>query len=90
MANDEFRIADYEQSAEWYQKSAEQGHAYAQYNLGHYYLSGTGVQKDEAKAIQWWLKSARQNNELAQFNVGRAYYLGTGTTKDATQARYWL
>ena len=34
---------NYKKAIEWYEKAAEQGHAYAQYNLGNMYRNGHGV-----------------------------------------------
>jgi len=36
------------------QKAAEQGHASAQCNLALCYENGTGVEKDEQKAVEWY------------------------------------
>ena len=83
-------IQDDTQAIYWYKKAAEQGHDSAQYNLGHKYLEGKGVEKDITKAIAWWKKAAEQQHELAQFNLGRAYYLGIGTQKDEKKSRHWF
>lgn len=90
FANDQFRAADHEQAAHWYKQAALQGHILAQYNLGHQYLTGLGVERDEANAMQWWLKAATQEHALSQFNVGRAYYLGIGLETDHKKARHWF
>jgi uncharacterized protein len=37
-------------------KSAEQGNAIAQFNLGWMFDNGIGVAKDEMKALEWYLK----------------------------------
>jgi len=90
FTNDQFNSPDYEQAVYWYKQSARQGHVLAQYNLGHQYLGGIGVAKNEAEAIQWWLKAAEQGHSLAQFNVGRAYYLGIGLGEDHALSRSWF
>ncbi len=90
FANDQFGSPDHEQAAYWYNQAARQGHVLAQYNLGHQYLTGSGVKRDEKTAMQWWLKAAEQQHALAQFNVGRAYYLGIGLEKDLSQAKLWF
>ena len=90
FTNDEFITPDYEQSVYWYKQAARQGHVLAQYNLGHQYLTGTGVNRSETTAMSWWLKAAAQDHPLAQFNIGRAYYLGIGLEKDESQSRYWF
>ena len=38
----------------WYRKSAEQGDAGAQYNLGLMYAKGQGVLQDNVYAHMWW------------------------------------
>lgn len=53
-------------AAEWYQKAAIQGIAFAQYKLGAMYDKGEGVPKDAAKAVEWWEKAAAQGNGAAQ------------------------
>ena len=90
FANDQFGPPDNEQASYWYTQAARQGHVLAQYNLGHQYLTGTGVKRDENDAMHWWLKAAGQQHPLAQFNVGRAYYLGIGLEKDLQQAKLWF
>jgi len=74
----------------WYKQAARQGHALAQYNLGHQYLTGIGVKRSESDAMKWWLKAALQDHPLAQFNVGRGYYLGIGLSEDQSQSKYWF
>ena len=45
-------------AADWFEKAAYQGHANAQCKIGFLYQSGTGVEKDIAKAKQWYKMSA--------------------------------
>ena len=42
-----------EQAVYWLQKSAEQGNAIAQFNLGVRYDNGDGVEKDMEQAVYW-------------------------------------
>ena len=51
---------------EWFRKSAEQGNAGAQYELGLMYRKGLFVPKDEKIAFKWFRKSAEQGNASAQ------------------------
>ncbi len=90
FTNDQFQSADMEQAVYWYKQAARQGHAMAQYNLGHQYLTGVGVKRNEAEAMKWWLKAAEQEHPLAQFNIGRAYYLGIGLQEDHSQSKLWF
>ena len=48
------------------QKSAEDGDAFAQYELGLSYTDGFGVEKDLTKAAEWLRKAAEQGVEGAQ------------------------
>lgn len=54
----------------WFEKSAAQGFALAQYNLGLMYLNGDKVQKDISMAIEWFCKAAEQGNAQAQYLLG--------------------
>ena len=71
-------------------KSAEQGNAQAQTNLGVAYINGEGIQKDEAQAISWFRKAAEQGNAEAQYNLGGVYENGIGVKKDKAQALTWF
>ncbi len=42
------------ESAKWYGKAAEQGHAYAQNSLGFMYATGDGVPQDYVQAHMWY------------------------------------
>ena len=55
----------------WYEKSAEQCFAQAQFNLGLSYYKGEGVEKNLSKALLLFRKSAEQGNANAQLHVGR-------------------
>jgi len=90
LTNDQLDTPDYEQAVYWYKQAALQGHALAQYNLGHQFLAGLGVQRSESQAMEWWLKAAEQDHALAQFNVGRGYYLGIGLSENHKKSRAWF
>src|SRR6185312_363888 len=76
-------------SVRTYQQAAEQGDAQAQYNLGQCYRLGTGVEKDEQKAVEWYQKAAEQGDAQAQYNLGQCYRRGTGVEKDEQKAVKW-
>jgi TPR repeat protein len=61
---------------------AEHGDAFAQFNLGLFYLKGYGVLKDYTEAVKWFLKSAEQGNANAQHTLGGMYYGGYGVEQD--------
>lgn len=90
FTNGDFDAPDHEQAVYWYKQASLQGHALAQYNLGHQYLAGLGVERSEKKAMEWWLKAAMRDHALAQFNVGRGYYLGIGLDKNHRESKMWF
>jgi TPR repeat protein len=71
-------------------EGAEQGDAYAQYNLGISYDNGEGVAKDQVEAVKWYRKAADQGNANAQYNLGNRYYNGEGVAKDLVEAVKWF
>ena len=80
---------DYDKAVEWYRKAAEQGHNWAQNNLGNCYYNGKGVPQDYAKAVDWYRKAAEQGLANAQNNLGNCYRFGEGVTKDYAKAVEW-
>jgi TPR repeat protein len=48
----------------WHLKSAEEGYAPAQKDVGMSYANGDGVAEDDKKAFKWLIKSAKQGYEL--------------------------
>ena len=69
---------DDRQAAEWYEKAALQGNAYAQMKLGDLYESGQGVEKNAAIAADWREKAADRGNVKAQQLLGQMYLEGNG------------
>ena len=65
-----YNAGDYTKAVEYYQKSAEQGDASAQKNLGVCYALGNGVPQSNSEAVNWLRKSAEQGHAQAQFNLG--------------------
>lgn len=74
----------------WYQKSAQQGYAVAQNDLGNSYESGNGVVQNPITANSWYYKAALQGNSYAENNLGIAYYNGDGVEQNYKYAIYWL
>jgi TPR repeat protein len=55
-------------------RSAEQGDADAQFELGNmYYRFGVNVEKDDKKSLEWIQKAAEQGHVKAQSVLGRMY-----------------
>ena len=79
----------YKQAVYWYKKSANQGYADAQLNLGGMYEMGQGLPQDYKQAFYWYKKAANQGDASAQFNLGLMYDQGHGVSQNYKQAFYW-
>lgn len=81
---------DDENSFYWLQKAAEQGVAYAQFELAEKYIDPFGTKKDETQGLYWLQKAVKQGDIKAQFILGLIYYQGrygiTSIPKDDSQA----
>ena len=73
----------------WYRLAADQGYAYAQYNLGVMYENGQGVPQDYAEAVRWYRLAADQGYATAQTNLGYMYDNGQGVLQDNVMAHMW-
>ena len=60
---------DYKAAIKWYTKSAEQGDADAQYNLGYMYANGYGTPQDHVMAYMLWNIAAANGHEDAKTNM---------------------
>jgi TPR repeat protein len=77
-------------AAAWFHRSALQGYAKAQFNLGLMYANGEGgLTKDTVKAVEFFREAAIQGNADAQNNLGAMYHLGEGVTKNIAKAKEW-
>lgn len=72
------------QSLEWYNKSAEQGYAEAQFYLGKWYY-----RRKIYLAADWYRKAAKQGHMEAQFNLGGMYSSGRGEYRNYHSAAKW-
>ena len=82
---------DERKAVQWLQKSANQGNAVAQLELGRGYGNGDyGLAKNERKAMELIRKAAEQGQPIAQDVVGDAYNFGFGgVTKNEKRANEW-
>jgi len=51
----------------WYTKAAEQGYAFAQYNLATLYSNGDGVPVCDKTAAKWFALAAEQSDDGPQY-----------------------
>jgi len=87
---DQGYLQDYDKAVHWFRKSADQGCAVAQLNLGTMYQHGEGVGEDYNKAARWYRKAAAQGNANAQFGLGKLHTRGSGVVKDYNEAARWF
>jgi TPR repeat protein len=82
--------ADPAASALWFEKSAMQGHPYAQWVHGLNLLNGNGGRRDEALALDFIRRAAEGRFEGAIQFVADAYASGIyGLQKDEAAAEIW-
>ena len=83
---------DYDQSAQWYLKAAEQGFPPAQSNLGIMYALGWGVPKDYVEAYKWYFIALAQGFDLAQegLNIVAKKMTSADIAKAERVAKEWL
>ena len=72
---------DLSEAAKWYRKSAEQGKASAQLNLGMMYISGRGIRQNIDEGAKWLSKAADQGDTTAKANL--AWLIQQGYIKEA-------
>ena len=61
----------------------------AQYNLGHCYYYGEGVEQDDVLATEWFRKAAEQGFSDAQHGLAVCYEAGIGVGQNMSQAIFW-
>ncbi len=77
-------------AAQWFIRTAEQGHEGARLKLGEMYCTGWGVEEDHMQAAHWYTRAAEQGNAVAQFKLGDMYRKGDGVSEDPAQAIQWF
>ncbi len=78
------------EQVKWYRLAAEQGHVFAQRNLGQVLMNGTGVPRDDAEAFRWMQRAAEQKDTDACYYLGVLFRDGRGTAKNSAEAAKWL
>merc|ERR1719401_80427 len=80
-----------EGSTPWYFKSAREGDADAQFQVGYAYLMGVGVDKEPDLAVKFIRKAAEQGSPDAQKQLGVMHINGeAGLPKDLELAEVWF
>lgn len=68
------------------QARAEQGDAKAQADLASIYLTGHGLQQDDARALFWCEKSVAQDNAEGEAGLAWMYLHGRGVSKNYSES----
>jgi TPR repeat protein len=80
---------DVSEAARWYELSAKQGDADAQFSIAFMYDQGQGVSQCDELAAMWYRKAAEQGDAAAQNNLGVMYDNGRGVEQNPREARRW-
>ena len=84
-----FSTLDYADMLTLYRKSAAQGYAAAQNQLGTMYENNIGVPQDYKQAAKYYRLAANQGFAQAQYNLAVLYEDGHGVKRDYKQALTW-
>lgn len=84
------KVKDKEEAVRWFQQSAWRGEANAQFNLGHAYRTGQGVQRNEREAVRLFRAAAEQGLAAAQNGLGYAYWNGQSVIENKREAVRWF
>ena len=84
------QAGDFQTALKEWKPLADQGDAYAQYNLGLKYDNGEGVPEDDAEAAGWYRLAADQGHADAQLFLGLKYDNGEGVVEDDAEAVRWF
>ena len=82
--------ADHEASIKDLRRSAEEGDAYAQNELGVLYYQGKGVPQNYREAKDWFDKAVQKGHAGAQVNLGTLYLRGEGAPQSSQMALFWF
>lgn len=69
-------------AAYWYRKAADNGSAFAQWQLAQILQKGRGVDQNDVEARLWYGKSADQGNLFAQTSLAKMHRDGIGGPRD--------
>jgi TPR repeat protein len=82
-------INDDAKARSWLMKSARNGYAKAQFELGVWLANGRGGKTDSAAALLWITRAASQGNVVAQNRLARIYAFSDDDKKNLIKAGTW-
>ena len=80
---------DYATAVKEWRALAEQGDVIAQFDLGHMYQLGEGVQQDFVQARSLYEQAAAKGHSRAQRHLGSLFATGRGVPQDYHKALFW-
>jgi TPR repeat protein len=80
---------DSREAARLYHIAADQGHAWAQYNIAQFYRYGKGVIQNHHTAASYYRLSADQGCAVAQCDIAACYKRGEGVLQSHSEAARW-
>ncbi|MCW8888434.1 MAG: sel1 repeat family protein [Gammaproteobacteria bacterium] len=83
-------IQDSAKASQWMRRAAEQGHLYAQFNLGEAFINGYGVEQNDLEGVHWLKRAANGGLADAQVSLGLKYDEGVGVAQNAVTAVRWF
>jgi TPR repeat protein len=81
---------DTDEGLKWLTKSADQGYARAQSDLGAFYISGRHVAPDTKRGLELLGKAAAQGDPSASYNLGVMYRDGLGVAENRQKAESYF
>ena len=92
---------DFQEAMRLFRQEAEQGNAFAMYDLGRMWADGLGVEADPDAAKEWYLKALdaflsaekklpERKKTYLQYRIGKMYLAGLGTDQSYETAALWL
>ena len=85
----DYYTKDLVEAVKCFRNAAEQGHIWAQWELGHCYAEGDGVEKNMVEAAKWYRKAAEQGHSWSQWNLANCYAGGEGVESNMLEAVMW-
>ncbi len=80
---------NYFQAKSWFEQAVQGGSADGNADLGWMYESGSGVNKDPAKALSLFSEAAKLGSAEGMYYMGAVYHDGLGVQKDIATACQW-
>ena len=81
---------NYAEAKSWLEQAVQRGSADGNADLGWMYETGSGVNKDPAKALGLFNEAAKRGSAEGMYFVGLAYYHGLGVQQDHAAACRWF